>query len=39
MTHDRQEMIVKMMLNTYFEDDGADDGDRDEMIDNDPDGI
>ena len=29
---------MKMMVNIYFEDDGADDDDRDEMIDNDPDG-
>ena len=33
-----REMLVKMMVNIHFEDDGADDADRDEMIDNGPDG-
>ena len=34
-----RKMIVKMMVNTYIEDDGADDDDDDDdMIDNDPDG-
>ena len=29
---------MMMMINKYTEDDGADDDDRDEMSDNDPDG-
>ena len=31
-------MIVKMMVNEYIEDDGADDDDNDDMIENYPDG-
>ena len=31
-------MIVKMMVRIYFEGDGADDGDDDDMIGNEPDG-
>ena len=31
-------MTVKIMVNKYFEDHGADDDERDEMIDNDTDG-
>ena len=29
---------MKMMVNKYIEDDGADDSDNDDMTDNDPDG-
>ena len=31
-------MQVKMLVNSYVEDDGADDSDNDDMTDNDPDG-
>ena len=33
-----KEMIMKMMVNRYIEDDGAHDDDDDDMTDNDPDG-
>ena len=33
-----RETIVKILVNICFEDGGADDDERDEMIDNDPDG-
>ena len=33
-----RKMMVKMMANDYTEDDGVDDDDRDNMINDDPDG-
>ena len=33
-----KKMMVRMMVNDYTEGDGADDDDRDNMVDDDPDG-